>query len=136
MSAVLKFDVTQTYTLQSDEALARWDEIAGLLKRIELMDTPLSTIREMVENREAQVWCIGQPIECVLLTKIENTKEHRYGLLWLGSGDLRLVESVNSIVENWFRAMNCKYVQVIGRRGWKKYLPDYEETSINLVKQL
>lgn len=134
MSAVLKFD--EAYTLQSDEALARWDEIAALLARIELMDTPLSHIREMIATREAQAWCIGEPIECVLLTKIENTKECRYGLLWLGAGDLRLITSVHGIVENWFRSMGCKYVQVTGRRGWKKSLPDYDEIAVILVKTL
>lgn len=134
MSAVLRVD--EAYTLQSDEAIARWDEVEPLLARVELMEMPLSDVRDMVANRQAQVWCIGSPIECVLLTKIENTKEHRYGLMWLGAGDLRLISSVQGIVENWFRSMNCKYVQLIGRRGWKKYLPDYDEQSVILVKQL
>lgn len=132
----MTFDVAETYTLQSDEALARWNEIEPLLSSIEITDLPLSQVREMVERREAQVWCIGTPIECVLLTKIENHKEHRFGLLWLCAGDLRMVDSVREIVEHWFRSMGCKYVQIVGRRGWKKLLPDYNETSINLVKYL
>jgi hypothetical protein len=130
------FDLSQTYTLQSKDAVARWDQIVALLKRIELVDTPLSHVRDMVEKCEAQVWCIGDPIECVWVTKIENTFDHRYGLLWLGSGDLRLVHSVRAITEKWFRDMGCKYVQIIGRRGWKKYFTDYTEQSINLVKEL
>jgi hypothetical protein len=136
MNAVLKFDISQTYTLQSHEALARWEEIESLLKDIELVDTPLSHVRDMVASREAQVWCIGDPIECVLVTKVENTKDYRYGLLWLCSGDLRMIDSVHGIVENWFRSLDCKYVQITGRRGWKKLLPDYTEQSINLVKNL
>lgn len=126
----------QVYTLQAAEALARWDELSPILSRVEGMDTPLSHMREMVASREAQVWCIGDPIECVLLTKIENTKEYRYGLLWIAAGDLRLVEVANKIVEPWFKSLECKYVQIIGRRGWKKILPEYTERSVNLVKQL
>ena len=100
------------------------------------MDTPLSHVREMVASCEAQVWCIGDPPECVLLTKIENSKESRYGLLWMGAGDLRLVEMYRNAVEPWFKAMGCAHSQVIGRRGWKKHLPDYEEQSVILVKAL
>lgn len=124
------------YTLQSGDAVARWDELTALLGRIETTDTPLSHVRDMVANREAQVWCVGEPPACALVTKIENSKEYRYGLMWLAAGDMRLVEEVKPIVENWFRSMGCKYVQIIGRRGWKKVLPDYREQSINLVKTL
>ncbi len=136
MSAAPSFDLTQVFTLQSDEAIARWNEIEPLLKRIELVDLPLSAVRKMVANKEAQAWCIGNPLECVLLTKIENTTERRYGLLWMAAGDLRLVEVANKIVEPWFKSMGCTFIQIVGRRGWKKHMPEYEETSINMVKYL
>ncbi len=124
------------FTLQSHEAVARWDELAPLLKLIELMELPLSAIKAMVASCEAQVWCIGDPIECVLLTKIENTTECRYGLCWMGAGDLRLVDMGYRFVGPWFKSMGCEYVQIIGRRGLKKFLPDFKEQSVNLVKQL
>ena len=125
-----------TYTLQSHEAIERWNEIAPLLERIATTDTPLSHVKEMVANREAQVWCVGTPLECVLVTKVENSRDYRYGLMWMAAGDMRLVSDVKEIVENWFRSMGCKYIQIIGRRGWKKTLPDYNEQSVNLVKTL
>lgn len=128
--------MSEVYTLQSTDALARWDEIAQLLKRVERMDTPISEVREMVSRCEAQIWCVGDPIECVLVTKIQNTLDCRYGLMWLGAGDLRMIPALHTIVQNWFREMECKYVQIIGRRGWKKFLPDYEEQDIILVKKL
>lgn len=129
-------DFSKVYTLQSVDALARWDEIEPKLNRIDVVGTPLANVREKVASCEAQVWCIGAPIECVLVTKIENTPEKPYGLLWLAAGDLRLIEVANKIVEPWFKSMGCEFVHLVGRRGWKKFLPEYTEMTINLVKQL
>jgi len=125
----------QTYTLQSDEAIKRWDEIEPLLARIDT-NTSMEFIRAAVANKDAQVWAIGTPLECVILTRIEDTDGKRYGLLWLGAGDLRIVDAISGIIENWFRSMDCQYVQIVGRRGWKKHFPDYEERSVNMVKNL
>jgi hypothetical protein len=124
------------YTLQSHEAIERWDEISALLQKIEHVEMPLASVRAMVAAREAQVWCIGTPLECVLLTKIENTPESRYGLLWMASGDLRLIAMGYAFLEPWFRSMGCAHVQIIGRPGWKRLLPDFTVQSINLVKKL
>lgn len=125
------------YTLQSDETLARWDEIAPLLALLpEDLTTPISHVRDMIARREAQVWCIGTPIECVLVTKIENSFDTRYGLMWIACGDRRVRDVLAPIVENWFRESGCTHVCLVGRRGWKKLLPDYEEKSIQMVKTL
>lgn len=125
------------YTLQSHEAVARWDELKPLLERLPTsVITPLSHIRDMVEKREAQVWCLGDPVECVLITKIENSLDGRYGLMWIGSGDLRVMEVLKPIAENWFREMGCVHSCFIGRRGWKKMLHDYTEEAVHMVKVL
>lgn len=124
------------YTLQSHEAIARWDEIAALLSRIEAVDMPLADVKAKVASADAQVWCVSDPIEAVLLTQVQNTAESRFGLLWMAAGDRRLVAVANQFVEPWFKSMGCSYVRIIGRRGWKRVLPDYTEQSINLVKKL
>lgn len=124
------------FTLQSHEAIARWDEIASLLFRVEAVDMPLADVRAKVASCDAQVWCVGDPIDAVLLTQIQNTAENRFGLLWMAAGDMRLVTVAREIVEPWFKSMGCAYVRIVGRRGWKRVLPDYTEESINLVKKL
>ena len=124
------------YTLQSHEALERWGEIEPLLMRIESADAPMSLVKEHIRTRAAQVWCIGTPIECVWLTKIEHTPSGTYGALWLGAGDLRIAEAIRTHSEPWFRRMGCKAVQIVGRRGWKKVFEDYEEKAVILVKTL
>lgn len=123
------------FTLQSHDAIKRWDEIEPLLKRIESTDTPLSSIKADIEQRNAQVWCIGNPIECVWITRIEKNQDHTFGVVWLGAGDLRMVDAV-AATERWFKDIGCKYSQIVGRRGWAKMLPDYREKSVTLVKTL
>lgn len=129
--------MSEPYTLQSHEAIARWAELLPLLKRLPTtVSTPLSHIRDMVAKSEAQVWCLGDPVECLLITKIENSLDQRYGLMWVASGDIRVKEVLKPIVENWFREMGCKDSCLIGRRGWKKQLPDYSEEAIFMRKPL
>lgn len=123
------------YTLQSHEAIERWDEIEPLLQRIETPDTPLQNVREMVRTCEAQVWCVGEPVTSVCVTKLHVTQEHKYGLLWMGAGNDSMTAYVGCI-EAWMREKGCKYVELIGRRGWKKLLPDYHEHAVILVKEL
>ncbi len=125
------------YTLQSHEAIDRWDEIEALLSRLpQDITTPPSHIRDMIRRREAQVWCLGVPIECVLITKVENSFETRYGLMWVAAGDMRILEQLSPVAENWFREMGCTHSCLIGRRGWKKVLKDYTEQTIQMVKKL
>lgn len=125
------------YTLQSHEAIARWDELTPLLARLpDNVVTPISHIRDMVARREAQVWCLGTPIECVLLTKVENSFDTRYGLMWIAAGDMRVMDVLRPVAEEWFRAMGCTHACFIGRRGWKKVLDDYTEQTIQMVKTL
>lgn len=124
-----------TFTLKSHEAIERWHEIEPLLNRIESTDTPLSSIKADIEQRNAQVWCIGDPIECVWVSRIEQNQDHRFGVVWLGAGDLRMIDGL-AITERWFKAIGCKYSQIVGRRGWKKLLPEYQEKAVTLVKTL
>jgi hypothetical protein len=127
----------EPYTLQSCDAIARWGELAPLLARMpESVTTPVSHIRDMVERAEAQVWCIGAPIEVVLVTKVENSFDERYGLMWVAAGDMRVMTVLRPIAENWFREMGCAHACFIGRRGWKKLLNDYTEQTIQMVKKL
>jgi hypothetical protein len=125
------------YTLQSHEAIARWDELVPLLETLpEDLTTPHSHIKDMVEKKEAQVWCLGTPIECLLITKVENSFEKRYGVMLIAAGDMRVMEQISPVAENWFREMGCTHACFVGRRGWKKVLKDYTEQTIQMVKKL
>lgn len=127
----------EPYTLQSAEAIARWDEVAPLLAKLPNdLTTPVSHIKSMVASAEAQLWCLGTPLECVLVTKIENSFDTRYGLMWAAAGDIRVRDVLAPIAENWFREIGCTHACLIGRRGWKKMLPDYTEQNIQMVKTL
>jgi hypothetical protein len=127
----------KAYTLQSSEAIARWDELSPLLDQLPTtISTPLSHIRDMVSKCEAQVWVIGDPIECLLITKVENSFDERYGLMWVASGDIRVRDVLKPAAENWFREMGCEDSCVIGRLGWKKRLPDYTAEAVMMRKRL
>lgn len=38
--------------------------------------------------------------------------------------------------EDWAKEEGCSYIDVYGRRGWKKVLPGYEEDCVLLRKQI
>ena len=41
-----------------------------------------------------------------------------------------------SITEEWAKSVNCNKAVCTGRNAWKKFLPDYKQTRVTLVKDL
>jgi hypothetical protein len=67
---------------------------------------------------------------------MENTV--KFGLVWIaaGSGLGDGLPLFLSETEPWFKSMGCRYVKIVGRKGWKKRLPGYIEHAVELRKQL
>jgi len=47
-----------------------------------------------------------------------------------------LTDNHQQAVENWAKGQGCSYIDVYGRKGWKKVLPEYKEDCILLRKKL
>lgn len=122
------------FCLPSDQINENWSWISSFLDRVKSDWKPLD-VRRALMKREAQLWAMedGKP-RAIWITKLEADT----GLLWIAAGSPLLtgLEFFREHTEPWFRAKGCKRVRIIGRKGWKKVLPDYEEVGIVLEKSL
>lgn len=124
------------FTLHSYEIADNWLWISSFLRRVERPDWTFENVRSELENARAQLWgahCGGIP-RGIWITRIEGDR----GLLWIAAGEpldvgLRLF---NEHTVPWLKSKGCKYVQIIGRKGWKRVLPDYEDVGIVLERRL
>ena len=96
-------------------------------------------VRLALKNREAQLWGAreGDSIVGIWVTRIENSYTKRWGLVWITAGvGLDNVGLYRSHIEPWFKEMGCEFVEIVGRKGWKRIFPDYDEKGLILVKEL
>ena len=135
-----KSESCSVFTLQSHEILENWTWIEPFLERIDSPGWTAGDVQLDLMAANAQLWAfeIDGRIRGIWITKIENTPSGKRGLLWIAAGDplevgLRLYR-VHT--ESWLRSKGCQWIEIIGRRGWKKVLPDYEEVATTFVKEL
>lgn len=94
-------------------------------------------IQELTEGR-ALAWGLRRGAEVLgfWITRIENTWTRKYGLVWItaGSGLEEGLRAYRDVIEPWFWSQGCQWIEVNGRRGWKRVMPDYEESAVVLRK--
>lgn len=102
----------------------------NIAKVIHRMDDDVS-IQEVYEdliNRKRQLWLVFKKGEVVasVLTLIKEYRGKRVGVLTHagGVGARDWFHIVNPIGA-YFKAEGCEKFKIYGRRGWKKYLPDW-----------
>ena len=126
---------SEIFVVPRDQVDVAWPEIEKHIARIEV--DPRDVYADLKECR-AQAW--GLRSDRVLgfwLTRIENTAHHRYGLVWLCAGDLieaGLIHMYQFHVEPWFWSEGCEWIEIHGRKGWQRLLPEYEAKTVKLVK--
>jgi hypothetical protein len=132
--------VLDVFTLQSREIDEHWTWIEPLLSRVENPDWSLAHVKADLQSAKAQAWFLGDGRSApagIVITRIENYHETRWGLVWIAAGDgLEYVPRMLGEIEKWFRQMGCTRSEISGRKGWEKVLPGYELKAVTLVRRL
>ncbi len=70
------------------------------------------------------------------ITRIENSYTEKFGVVWIcaGSGLELGVPHYYETIEPWLFSQGCSFIEIHGRKGWKKVLPDYHEAAVVLRK--
>lgn len=85
----------------------------------------LESVLGAVERGAAQAWC-GE--RSTIITEILDLPLKRVCRIWLAGGDMHeLVNEMLPNVEAWAKDNGCARVEIIGRAGWKRVLPEYNE---------
>jgi hypothetical protein len=129
----------RAFVVPRDQVDAAWPQIAVLVSRVTDFPWTPDEIKAEIEGGLAQAWGVreGDEIRCVLITRVENTPSKRYGMVWLtaGSGILEGLELYRQYIEPWFfEDQGCEWIELQGRKGWRKVLPDYDEPAVVLRK--
>lgn len=127
----------ELFVVPRSQVEAAWPEIERCLARVG--DTPWSAqdVKHDLLAGRAQAWGLRQ-VEVLgfWLTRIENTSTARFGVVWITAGD-GLHEGLplyRDVIEPWLWEQGCKWIEIVGRRGWKKVMSGYEEVAVMLRK--
>ena len=123
--------------IASREVDSFWPLIEPLLEKVKDRDWVPEDVRHQIRSQKAQLWVVGK-FDGVLVTKLEVTGSVKRCVLWIASGEGLKIgkELLYEVIEPWARQHGCSYVQLIGRKGWKRALPDYRECAIMYEKTL
>lgn len=128
------------FTLQSSEINENWWWIGGFLAEVKEPGWTAMDVRRALVRQQAQLWGVsdGEKPVGVWITKVERSNETPWGLVWIAAGEglEQGLKLFREHTEPWFREKGCKYIQIFGRKGWKKVLPDYEDRGVILTKEL
>lgn len=131
------------FCLQPWETDHAWPQILRLVDQaLQSTITPITTdeVYAALRDRKAVLWGLrnGYRITAVWITRIEQNAEHKWGVVWIAAGsDLqRGLEEFARFTEPYFKENGCEFIEVIGRKGWKKALTGFDEVGVRLIKRL
>lgn len=139
----MSFDAAQFFPILPDQVRAAWPHLLPFLEEYEertRFTTPQDVLEQALRG-EMQLWTYHDGdyrFRGVLGTRIHQTPAGPVCALWLtlGHNAMELIQDAYQVIERWARANGCYAMEIVGRRGWKRVLPDFEEESVVLRKVL
>lgn len=131
--------LAEPFVVPSDQVEAAWPQIARIVSRVTDLPWSLDDIKTELAERRAQAFGIreGSEVLGVVLTRIESTPSRKYGLIWIaaGSGLTAGFKMLRDYIEPWlFDEMGCEWIEIQGRKGWERLMPDYQFAGLTLRK--
>ncbi len=85
-----------------------------------------------------QLWVMGQDgeIKAVGVTEIVNFPRLRKCLIRYLSGDLETIMPHWAAFESWARERECHVLEIYGRKGWERVLPDWTKRHVIFTREL
>jgi hypothetical protein len=128
----------ELFVVPTEQVGIAWPEIKRHISRIENVPWDLNDVLHDLMRAKAQAWGVrdGEQVIGFVITRIENTHKHKYGLVWISAGTaLHLgMPFYREVIEPWFWSHDCEWIDLCGRKGWKRVMPDYEEAAVILRK--
>lgn len=141
--SITSYTGARLFTVRSFEVDQWWPHVAHHIERwVEYDDTwSMDGVRDELKAARAQLWCMhAGSIVGVWVTRIIETDSTKLGLVWGCAGDFAPYKDDSiaffGIIEDWFREMDCKFVDWTGRDGWARLFPDYKRHAVVMRKRL
>lgn len=118
-----------------------WDKIQHLVEKTDDVVLNSEDVLQFLASGQWRLWVAIENGTVVAAMTVEFFYYPRDKVCRVVTmGGERMVEWLTSdtinTFEDWARQEGCSYIDVYGRRGWKKVLPNFEEKAVLLRKQL
>lgn len=104
-----------------------------------LLADPSDILQDLKEGNK-QLWLVEKSgsVAAVAVTQIYETRKGRVCCIWAACGTLGIkgIAPAFNEIEKWARDIDCVALEIKGRKGWARILPEFKQTAICLEKDL
>ena len=128
--------------VQPEDVAYIWEEVAPLLDKVkEHTEGELETddFLEPLTHGDMQLWMATEEsdVRAVMITQIITYPQKRVlRIISLAGEDFEEIRSFHEMIEGFAVKLECTALEMWGRKGWKKLLPDWKDTYIVYTKDL
>lgn len=101
-------------------------------------DIQNEAMKQSLISKARQLWFVwSDHLHGLVVTEIAETPRGKIAnIVALGGTDLKSWIHLSEHLEIWARNEGCRAMEIIGRKGWARALPDYDVTQYVLTKRL
>ena len=128
--------------VQPEDIAYIWEEVAPLLDRVkEHSEGELETddFLEPLTHGDMQLWIAteGSTVHGVMVTQlIPYPQKKILRIISLAGDNFEELRGFQEMIEAFAVKTGCTALEMWGRKGWKKLLPDWEDTYVVYTKDL
>ena len=132
----------KAHIVQPEDIAYIWEEVAPLLEMVqEHTEGELETddFLEPLTHGNMQLWIATEDkdIHAVMVTQfVIYPQKNILRIISLAGDDFEKIRNFQEIIEGFAIKNECTALEMWGRKGWKKLLPDWRDTYIVYTKDL
>ena len=132
----------KAHIVQPEDVAYIWEEVAPLLDRVkEHSEGELETddFLEPLTHGDMQLWIAteGSTVHGVMVTQlIPYPQKKILRIISLAGDNFEELRGFQEMIEAFAVKTGCTALEMWGRKGWKKLLPDWEDTYVVYTKDL
>ena len=134
--------MTKAHLLQPEHVAYIWEDVAPMLARVTSHtegELEPDDFIEPLTHGEMQLWIVIEDKEIIaaLITQVIPYPQKKVlRLISLAGEDFSKFKDFISMVESFAIRSECSSLEMWGRKGWKKLLPDWKDSYIVFTKDI
>ena len=128
--------------VQPEDVAYIWDQVAPLLEKVKEYsegEGEPDDFLEALTHGDMQLWIATEDsnMHSVMVTQIVTYPQKKIlRVISIAGSDFKRLYEFNDMVESFAIKTGCSGMELWGRKGWKKLLPDWESNYIVYSKDL
>ena len=119
-----------------------WEEVAPLLSKVSRHtegELEPDDFLEPLTHGDMQLWMVSDQskLEAAMITQfVEYPQKKILRIISLAGDDFEKIREFQTMVESFAIKTQCSALEMWGRKGWKKLLPDWKDSYVVYTKDL